>query len=56
MPQDIVEFKFNKIKARCLQNRSPKEDLAPGFYFAGTPQGLGFAGGRVFDFSVAKAQ
>lgn len=55
--KDIVEFSFEKIRPGVFKV-TPRGDLPPGeycFYFAGTPQGLGFAGGKIFDFSVAKA-
>jgi hypothetical protein len=55
--KDIVEFTFEKIRPGVFKV-TPRIDLTPGeycFYFAGTPQGLGFAGGKIFDFSVAKA-
>jgi hypothetical protein len=56
--KDIVEFSFEKIRPGVFKV-IPKTDLAAGeycFYFAGTPAGLGFAGGKIFDFSIAKPQ
>lgn len=56
--KDIVEFSFEKIRAGVFKV-IPKTDLPTGeycFYFAGTPAGLGFAGGKIFDFSIAKPQ
>jgi hypothetical protein len=52
--KDIVEFTFEKIRSGAFKV-VPKSDLLPGeycFYYAATPQGLGFAGGRIFDFTV----
>ena len=52
--QDIREYSFEKIKPGVYKV-SPKTNLAPGeycFYYAATVVGLGFAGGKVFDFSV----
>jgi hypothetical protein len=52
--QDIREYSFEKIKPGVYKV-TPKSNLAPGeycFYYAATVVGLGFAGGKVFDFSV----
>jgi hypothetical protein len=54
--KDIVEFTFEKIRPGAFKV-TPRAELAPGeycFYFTGTPTGLGFAGGKVFDFSVPR--
>jgi hypothetical protein len=54
--KDIVEFTFEKVRPGAFK-AVPKTDLTPGeycFYYAATPQGLGFAGGKIFDFSIAK--
>ena len=56
--KDIVGYAFEKIRPGVFKV-VPKTDLAPGeycFFFAGTPQGFGFAGGKVFDFSIPKPQ
>lgn len=56
--KDIIEFAFEKLRPGVFKV-VPKADLAPGeycFYFAGTPAGLGFAGGKLFDFSVPSSQ
>jgi hypothetical protein len=55
--KDIVEFSFERIRPGVFKV-VPKADLASGeycIYFAGTPAGLGFAGGKIFDFSVARS-
>lgn len=53
--KDIREYSFEKIKTG-IYKVTPKTNLAPGeysFYYAGNVTGLGFAGGKVFDFSVS---
>ena len=53
--KDIQDFAFEKVKSGVFKV-VPKADLAPGeycFFYAGTPAGLGFAGGKLFDFSVS---
>lgn len=55
--KDIHDFTFEKLKPGVFKV-VPKADLTPGeycFYYAGTPAGLGFAGGKLFDFSVGAA-
>ena len=52
--KDVREYSFEKLKPG-LYKVTPKTQLAPGeycFYYAGNVTGLGFAGGKVFDFSV----
>ena len=52
--KDIREYSFEKIKTGVYKV-TPKSNLQPGeycFYFAGNVVGLGFAGGKVFDFSI----
>lgn len=52
--EDIREYSFEKIKPG-IYKVVPKAALAPGeycFYYAGNAGSLGFAGGKVFDFSV----
>jgi len=52
--KDVREYQFEKIKTGVYKV-SPKQNLLPGeyaFYYAGTISGFGFAGGKVFDFSV----
>lgn len=52
--KDIREYSFEKIKTG-IYKVTPKSNLQPGeycFYFAGNVVGLGFAGGKVFDFGV----
>lgn len=52
--KDVRDFSFEKL-AKGVFKVIPKTDLAPGeytFYYAGTPAGYGFAGGKLFDFSV----
>jgi hypothetical protein len=52
--QDVREYSFEKIKPGVYKV-TPKTNLAAGeycFYYAGNVVGLGFAGGKVFDFSV----
>ncbi len=52
--KDIREYSFEKIKTG-IYKVVPKVPLTPGeycFYYAGNVVGLGFAGGKVFDFSV----
>ncbi|MBK6750563.1 MAG: hypothetical protein IPG67_11275 [Acidobacteria bacterium] len=52
--KDIREYSFEKIRPG-LYKVVPKSPLAPGeycFYYAGSVTGIGFAGGKVFDFSV----
>jgi hypothetical protein len=54
--KDIVEFSFEKLRSGAFKV-VPKADLEAGeycFYFAGTPVGLGFAGGKLFDFGVTR--
>jgi hypothetical protein len=54
--KDIVEYNFEKIRPGVFKV-VPRSDLPPGeycFYFTGTPAGLGFAGGKVFDFTIGK--
>lgn len=54
--KDIIEFSFEKIRPGAFKV-VPKTNLAPGeycFYYGATPQGLGFAGGKLFDFGVVK--
>lgn len=56
--KDIRELSFEKVKPGVFKV-VPKVDLTPGeycFYYAGTPVGLGFAGGKVFDFSVTSQE
>lgn len=52
--KDIREFSFEKISPGVYKV-TPKATLATGeycFYYAATVAGLGFAGGKVFDFSI----
>jgi hypothetical protein len=52
--KDIREYSFEKIKTGVYKV-VPKTPLTPGeycFFYAGTVTGLGFAGGKVFDFSI----
>jgi hypothetical protein len=52
--KDMRDFAFENVRQGVFRV-VPKADLAPGeycFFYAGTPRGLGFAGGKVFDFSV----
>ncbi len=52
--EDIREYSFEKIKTGVYKV-SPKTPLLPGeycFFYAGNVVGLGFAGGKVFDFSI----
>ena len=52
--KDIREYSFEKIKPG-IYKVVPKEALALGeycFYYAGNVTGIGFAGGKVFDFTV----
>ncbi len=52
--KDIREYAFEKIKSG-IYKVVPKTALATGeycFYYAGNVNGLGLAGGKVFDFSV----
>ena len=52
--KDIREYAFEKIKPGVYKV-VPKVQLAPGeycFYYAGNVTGLGFAGGKVFDFTI----
>jgi hypothetical protein len=52
--QDIREYAFEKIRPG-IYKVVPKAGLAAGeycFYYAGTVTGIGFAGGKVFDFSL----
>lgn len=52
--EDIREYSFEKIRTGVYKV-TPKASLSPGeycFYYAGNVTGLGFAGGKVFDFSV----
>lgn len=54
LDKDVRDFGFEKIRAGVFKV-TPKVDLADGeycFYYAGTPAGLGFAGGKLFDFGV----
>lgn len=54
--KDIREYSFEKIKAGVYKV-VPKADLENGeycFYYAGNVTGIGFAGGKVFDFSIAR--
>jgi len=48
------DFSFENVRQGVFKV-VPKADLEPGeycFFYAGTPRGLGFGGGKVFDFSV----
>ncbi len=52
--KDIRDFAFEKV-GQGIFKVTPKVDLEPGeycFYYASTPKGLGFAGGKLFDFSI----
>ncbi|HMT08906.1 MAG TPA: hypothetical protein PKA82_12950 [Pyrinomonadaceae bacterium] len=52
--KDIREYSFEKIKPG-IYKVVPKTQLAPGeycFYYAGNVTGIGFAGGKVFDFAI----
>ena len=52
--RDIREYSFEKVKTG-IYKVVPKTNLAPGeycFYYAGTVTGIGFAGGKIFDFGV----
>jgi len=52
--KDIREYSFEKIKPG-IYKVVPKTALKPGeycFYYAGNITGIGFAGGKVFDFGV----
>ncbi len=52
--KDIQDFAFEKVQPGVFKV-TPKANLEPGeycFYYAGTPMGLGMAGGKLFDFSV----
>jgi hypothetical protein len=54
--KDIREYSFEKLKPGVYKV-VPKNDLTNGeycFYYAGNVTGIGFAGGKVFDFSVVK--
>ena len=54
--KDIREYSFEKIKPG-IYKVVPKTALIAGeycFYYAGNVNGLGIAGGKVFDFSVIK--
>lgn len=54
--KDIREYSFEKLKPGVYKV-IPKVDLVNGeycFYYAGSVTGLGIAGGKVFDFSIAK--
>ena len=54
--KDIREFSFEKIRAGVYKV-TPKSNLNPGeycFYYAGTVVNIGFAGSKVFDFSVKR--
>lgn len=56
--KDVRDFSFEKVRPGVFKV-TPKVDLEEGeycFYFAGTPAGLGLAGGKLFDFSVAAAK
>jgi hypothetical protein len=54
-PDKVVrEYSFEKLRPGVYKV-IPKASLAPGeycFYYAGNVSGFGFAGGKVFDFSV----
>lgn len=52
--KDIREFSFEKLRAGVFKV-TPKAALEPGeycFYFAGAAGAYGFAGGKLFDFSL----
>lgn len=52
--KDIREYSFEKVRTG-IYKVVPKNQLTPGeycFYYAGNVTGIGFAGGKVFDFSV----
>jgi len=52
--QDIREYSFEKVKTG-IYKVVPKTNLARGeycFYYAGTVTGIGFAGGKIFDFGI----
>lgn len=52
--KDVREYSFEKVKTG-IYKVTPKATLVPGeycFYYAGNVVGLGFAGGKVFDFSI----
>lgn len=52
--KDIQDFAFEKVRPGVFKV-IPKESLDIGeycFYYAGTPMGLGMAGGKLFDFSI----
>lgn len=52
--KDIRDFSFEKVRNGIFKV-TPKTDLEPGeycFFYAGNVSGLGFAGGKLFDFSV----
>ena len=52
--KDVREYSFEKIKPG-IYRVVPKAALTPGeycFYYAGNVTGFGFAGGKIFDFSV----
>lgn len=52
--KDVQEFSFEKVRPGVFKI-VPRNNLEVGeycFYYAGTPVGLAFAGGRIFDFSV----
>lgn len=54
--EDIREYSFEKIQPG-IYKVVPKAELEAGeycFYYAGNVTGIGFAGGKVFDFGVAK--
>lgn len=52
--KDVREYSFEKIKSGVYKV-TPKTNLTPGeyaFYYAGNITGLGYGGGKVFDFGV----
>lgn len=52
--KDVREYSFEKIKTGVYKV-VPKTNLAPGeyaFYYAGNITGLGYGGGKVYDFGV----